>query len=206
MSRTIFLIAGPSGSGKTSLTNALLEIHPTLTRGITVTTRAPRSGETEGKDYYFVTPDQFDEMATNGSLLESDSAYGESYGVPRSLLAQPGNLALIVTLPGAVALKSRLPDAKTVLVLPESYGHAEQRIRERRAPKADERVSSLQSEFKLARAYDNDWGFDAVIHNVDFPLALRELQNVYFHRGSTVDSHNHPIPAPRMTYLSSWFV
>jgi ribose 1,5-bisphosphokinase PhnN len=94
MSRTVFLIAGPSGSGKTTLTQALVQRIPRLTKGITVTTRAPRPGEVSGKDYHFVTPEQFAKMEREGELLETDHAYNESYGVPFSAVEVVGDVAL----------------------------------------------------------------------------------------------------------------
>ncbi len=203
MSRTIFLIAGPSGSGKTTLTNALLERYPTLTRGVTVTTRLPRSAEIDGKDYHFVSAERFAEMARMEAFLETDTAYGENYGVPRSLLSMTGNLILIVTLPGAATLKRKLPAAKTILILPESSEKAAQRIHSRQAPNAVERVSSVPCEIAAALTYGDTVGFDSIIRNADFSAAFQELQDVYLQRGQRSPCNSQAARTLQYTYLSS---
>ena len=100
------------------MTQSLVERVPQLTKGITATTRVPRPGEVSGKDYHFVTPLQFSEMQQAGAFLETDYAYNESYGVPRSALEVEGDVALIVTVPGALSLRRILPYAMTLFVMP----------------------------------------------------------------------------------------
>ena len=92
MAGTIFLIAGPSGSGKTTLTQELVHCVPGLTKAVTVTTRQPRPGEISGVDYHFVSTKRFREMRQGGELIESDCAYNEHYGVPRTYWILPGTL------------------------------------------------------------------------------------------------------------------
>ena len=81
MSGTVLLIAGPSGSGKTSLTRALVNRVPFLTRAITVTTRLPRPGEVSGEDYHFVSPERFAALKRSDALVECAETYTESYGI-----------------------------------------------------------------------------------------------------------------------------
>ena len=176
MSRTVFLIIGPSGSGKTSLTQSLVERVPQLTKGTTVTTRVPRPGEVSGKDYHFVTPLQFSEMQQAGAFLEMDHAYNESYGVPRSALNVESDLALIVTVPGALSLQRILPYTMTLFVMPASAGTAAIRVSDRNSPNQAERIASYESEVSAARY------FDSVFLNLDFEQTVQEMVSVVLSR------------------------
>jgi guanylate kinase len=176
LSRTAFLIIGPSGSGKTSLTQSLVERVPQLTKGITVTTRVPRPGEVSGKDYHFVTPLQFSEMQMTGAFLETDHAYNESYGVPRSALDVEGDLALIVTVPGALSLQRILPHTMTLFVMPASAGTAAIRVTDRNSPNQAERIASYEAEVSAARY------FDSVFLNLDFEQTVQEMVSVVLSR------------------------
>jgi guanylate kinase len=172
LSRTVFLIAGPSGSGKTSLTQSLVERVPRLTKGTTATTRVPRPGEVSGKDYHFVTPLQFLEMQHAGAFLETDYAYNESYGVPRSALEVEGDVALIVTVPGALSLQRILPYTMTLFVIPASAGAAAGRVADRNSPNQTERIASYKTEVPAAR------NFDSVFLNFDFEETVQQMETV----------------------------
>jgi guanylate kinase len=176
LSRTVFLIIGPSGSGKTSLTQSLVERVPQLTKGITTTTRLPRPGEVSGKDYHFVTPLQFSEMQRSGAFVETDYAYNESYGVPRSALDVEGDVALIVTVPGALSLQRILPDTMTLFVMAASAGTAAGRVVNRNSPNQRERIASYETEASAARF------FDSVFLNLDFEQTVREMETVVLSR------------------------
>lgn len=183
MCRNIFLIVGPSGSGKTSLVNALLASHSGLTRAVTVTTRQPRPGEMNGKDYVFVSREEFEKMRAFDDFFETDTVFGEFYGIPRSVDEQEGDLVFIVTLAGARAVKRVCPEAKTILILPKSAEDARRRVIERRAPNEDERISGYETELRAAIAYSHEVDFEAVIENGCFEDALCEL-SVAFMRSS----------------------
>lgn len=182
MLRNIFLIVGPSGAGKTSLTNALISIRTGLKRAITVTTRQPRLGEVDGKDYIFVSQEKFEEMKVAGEFFETDSAFGESYGIPRDFDKQQGDLIFIITLAGARTVKRAYPEAKTVLILPTSIEGARQRVIERQAPNQNERINGYETEYRAAMTYAREVGFEAVIENDHFQDALRELEGVCMRR------------------------
>jgi guanylate kinase len=192
LSRTVFLIAGPSGSGKTSLTHALTQRINGLTKGITVTTRAPRPGEVDGRDYNFVSPEEFAAMEKRGTVLETDKAYNESYGVPHSALEPVGDIALIVTVAGAMSLKRLLPYSMTLFIVPESSAVAACRVAERNSPNELPRVASYESEAATARY------FDSVHHNLHFDQTLHDLETViharrrstYFHIQAFIPRHH----------------
>ncbi len=180
MSRTVFLIAGPSGSGKTTLTQALVQRMPLLTKGITVTTRAPRRGELSGRDYHFVTSTDFAPMERDGELFETDHAFNESYGVPHSVLEVEGDVALIVTVAGALTLKRLLPNTMTLFILQACAGVAAARIADRNSPNESARIASYEAEVAAARH------FDSVILNLDFDQALQQLEGVVISRRRSI--------------------
>lgn len=118
MAGTIFLIVGPSGSGKTTLTQELVRRVPGLTKAVTVTTRQPRPGEISGVDYHFVSTKRFREMQQGGELIESDYAYNEHYGVPRAVLDLAGDIAIVITVDGALTLRCQRTNARSIFILP----------------------------------------------------------------------------------------
>jgi guanylate kinase len=183
MSRTVFLIAGPSGSGKTSLTQALTQRMKRLTKGITVTTRAPRPGEVNGKDYFFVTPDEFVVMEKKGAFLETDKAYQECYGVPHSVLEPLGDISIIITIAGAMSLKRLLPYCMTLFIVPKSAEIAANRVAARNSPNESLRLESYESEVAAASR------FDAVLHNLDFDKTLSDLEDVIHTRRRSTYFH-----------------
>lgn len=187
MLRKIFLVVGPSGSGKTSLTNALIGIHRGLSRAVTVTTRQPRPGEENGKDYIFVSQPDFATMKAVGEFFETDNVFGESYGIPRNFDEQQGDLVFIVTLAGARAMKMAYPEAKTILILPHSVEDARRRVRERQAPNEAERISGYEAELRAAATYAQEVGFEAVVENDYFGDALRAL-SAFLMRSRTLEA------------------
>jgi guanylate kinase len=158
------------------LTQSLVERVPQLTKGITATTRVPRPGEVSGKDYHFVTPLQFRELQREGAFLETDSAYNESYGVPRSVLDVEGDVALIVTVPGALSLQRIIPYTMSLFVMPASAGTAASRVADRNSPNQAERIASYEAEVAAARY------FDSVFLNLDFEQTVQEMETVVLSR------------------------
>jgi guanylate kinase len=167
--RTIFLIAGPSGSGKTTLVDRLCRSDLGVSRAITVTTREPRLGETDGGDYYFVSPLTFESMRVAGRFLESTTVYNESYGVPLDAFANDLDLAVIVTPAGALFLSEILCGTHTVFIKPAGPLIAAERVCRRNARNADERLRLYAEEVASAEE------FQTIIVNEDFEQALQEL-------------------------------
>jgi guanylate kinase len=187
------LIAGPSGSGKTTLTQTLAQRVPQLTKGVTVTTRTPRIGEVSGKDYHFVTPEHFARMEHEGKLLETDHAYNESYGVPSSALEVVGDVALIVTVAGALSLKRLLPYTMTLFIVPDSAGTAAGRVADRNSPNERARIASYEAEVSAARH------FDSVFLNLDFGQTLKQLESVVRIQGVGRCSFGHSASSRAIT-------
>ena len=169
-----FVIAAPSGAGKSSLTRALLSAEPDLALSVSVTTRAPRPHECEGKDYFFRTPAQFEAMTRAGELLEWAQVFGRCYGTPRSpveaALAAGRDVAFDIDWQGHRQLRAALPgDVIGLFVLPPSLAVLEQRLRGRGSDSEAEIARRMQAaRAEIAHAPE----FDHVLVNDEFAAAL----------------------------------
>jgi len=132
----VYIISAPSGSGKSTLVNELLRLVPGLDFSISYTTRSPRGSEQNGKQYYFVSREEFEQMIRDDEFLEHASLYGKDYyGTARRFLReaeQKGNdLLLDIDVQGAAQIKQKLPDAVSIFVLPPDRKTLEWRLRKR---------------------------------------------------------------------------
>jgi guanylate kinase len=130
MSR-VYIISAPSGSGKSTLVNKVREIVPGLKFSISYTTRAPRAGEQNGREYFFVSPAEFEEMIGKDEFLEHAKFDGNYYGTARRFLAladQEGkDLLLDIDVQGAAQIKGRLADAVSIFIMPPNRRELEKR-------------------------------------------------------------------------------
>lgn len=135
MTRKVWILVGPSGTGKTTLAKELPQRVPQLRRAVTCTTRAPRPGEHEGVDYYFVTSEQFDFLLASGKLLESTTYGGNRYGLPADQFVglQDHDVLCVLDMVGVENLRMRLtPDTLRVVYMESpSAGELEKRMRAR---------------------------------------------------------------------------
>lgn len=178
MSR-VFVVGAPSGTGKTTLLARLVEQVAGLCFSVSHTTRAPRAGERDGKDYHFVSRAAFEAAAANGELLEWAEVYGNLYGTHRSELERSEaarlDLVLDIDVQGARSMRKAVPDAALVLILPPSLEALEQRLRERRT----ESEEALARRLREARAQLESYElYDYAIVNDDLERALRELEAI----------------------------
>ena len=140
----LFVITGASGTGKTTLVHEALKVLPDLDWSVSATTRRPRRGEVDGKDYQFVSTEQFKSMVDAGEMLEWAEVYGNSYGTPRApvvaAMDEGRSILLEIDLQGARQVRSAMPDAVSVFVLPPDFSVIEERLRSRATPQ-DQRQS-----------------------------------------------------------------
>lgn len=131
----LIVITGPSGVGKGTIVRSLLANYPQLSLSISATTRKPRSGEIDGRDYYFVARSEFTEMIERGKLLEWAEYAGNYYGTPKDKVEATLNLGksilLEIELIGARAIKQIFPSALRLFILPPSLAELEARLRRR---------------------------------------------------------------------------
>jgi len=133
MSGNIFIISAPSGSGKSTLTNELRRVVSNLDFSISYTTRPPRGSEQSGREYFFVSRDEFERMIRQDEFLEWAEVFGNYYGTAKRFLreaqAQGHDLLLDIDVQGAAQVKQRVPDAISIFVLPPSRKELERRLR-----------------------------------------------------------------------------
>jgi guanylate kinase len=131
----VFIISAPSGSGKTTLTNRLLSLVPGLQFSISYTTREPRGSEEGGREYFFVSREEFEKMLANGEFLEHANVFGNYYGTARRFLEeatkQGKDLVLDIDVQGAHQVKEKMPEAVSIFILPPSREVLERRLRNR---------------------------------------------------------------------------
>ena len=128
----LIILSGPSGVGKSTVVAKTMELRDDLCFSVSVTTRPPRPGEVDGKDYFFISSEQFERMVENNELLEHASYVQNSYGTPRSFvedrLEKGFNVILDIEVQGARQVFEKVPDAVSVFVLPPSMQVLEQRL------------------------------------------------------------------------------
>jgi len=179
MSGLLFVITAPSGAGKSSLIDALLKDDSRLRLSVSYTTRAPRPGEADGREYHFVDDKAFIAMLERGEFLECAEVHGYRYGtsqaVIREALARGQDLVLEIDWQGAQQVRRLHPDCIGVFILPPSVSELERRMRAR-GQDADaviqRRLASAEEEMSHAPE------FDYVIINKDFDEARQDLQAI----------------------------
>jgi guanylate kinase len=138
---SLLVLSAPSGAGKTTLVKALLARDPALRFSISYTTRSPRPGETDGKDYCFVDRARFQQMIDHGEFLEHAEVFGNCYGTSRAqveaLRTAGHDVLLEIDWQGARQIRANAPDCKTVFILPPSVAELERRLRSRATDSED---------------------------------------------------------------------
>ena len=126
------VISGFSGSGKGTLMKALLERYPNYALSVSCTTRAPRPGEVNGRDYYFVSEEEFCRMIRDGELVEYACYCGRYYGTPRAYveqrMAEGKDVLLEVEIQGALQIKEKFPETVLIFVMPPSAAELKNRL------------------------------------------------------------------------------
>jgi guanylate kinase len=180
----LYVIAAPSGAGKTSLLRALMRRRPGLEFSVSCTTRKPRPGERDGKDYHFIDREGFERLEAAGEFVEHANVFGNLYGTRRSVveaaLAEGRDLILEIDWQGARQVREHLPDAVQIFILPPSRAELEARLR-RRGSDSGEAIERRLKESTLEMSHWRD--FDYVIVNRDFDTSLAELEAIVDGRG-----------------------
>jgi len=175
----LFVVAAPSGAGKSSLVKALMELDSRVQPSVSHTTRAPRGQEKHGREYYFVSNEEFDAMVQAGAFVEWAHVHGKRYGTSRKAIeermAQGGDVVLEIDWQGALQIRQLFSNAVLIFILPPSWEELRSRLERRGEDSADIielRLRNASEEMAQARA------FDFVIINELFERALFDLKTV----------------------------
>lgn len=179
MTGALFIVSAPSGGGKTSLVKALLASEPEVKLSVSHTTRAPRPGEENGRDYHFVSAEEFERMQRAGEFLESAVIYGNRYGTSRTWIGQQlergQDVVLEIDWQGAQQVRKLMRGTVSIFILPPSLETLEQRLKGRSLDQPEaiaRRLAAAREEISHFRE------FDYVIINKDFNRAALELASI----------------------------
>lgn len=175
----VFVVSAPSGAGKSTLVQRLMASVEGLAFSISFTTRTPRPGEVDGRDYFFVDDSRFIAMVETGGFVEWVEVYGHRYGTGRAWLegelASGRDVLLDIETTGAGHLRQAIPDACMIFILPPSAASLEARLRSRGKDSDEQiriRMGHARHELALYEAYDY------LILNDDLDLAYRHFEGV----------------------------
>ena len=179
---TLFVFSGPSGVGKGTLNAKLFEeFGDQMAFSVSATTRGPREGEIDGKHYFFISKQEFENRIANNDFLEYAQFAGNCYGTPKSyvmsLLEQGKNVLLEIEVQGAMQVMERMPECVSIFVLPPSFDELERRLRGRGTETEDKIVKRLETA-RGELAYADKYQYQ-IINGGDLEAAYQELRSVY---------------------------
>lgn len=176
---SVFIVAAPSGTGKTSLVRELIARDPAVSESVSYTTRAPRRGEQNDRDYHFVNHDLFSIMANKGEFLESAEVHGNMYGTGQKWVdtqrAEGRDIVLEIDWQGAQQVRKQLPDVICIFLLPPSLAALRSRLTGR-AQDSDSIIERRLAAARMEVAHVHE--FDYVIINDDFGNAVQDLISI----------------------------
>ena len=175
----LFIISGSSGVGKGTLIKAFLDKHSEFKLSVSCTTRNPREGEIDGENYFFLTKDEFKSRIENNEFLEWAEFSGNIYGTQKSYvekkLTEGKNLILEIDTKGALQVKSQIPEAVLIFILPPSLEELEARLRGRHT-ETEEAIQKRLASTKLE--IENSKNYDHQIVNDSIEKALEKLEKI----------------------------
>ncbi len=178
----LFVFSGPSGVGKGTLKAKLFEeFADRIAYSVSATTRGPREGEVDGKDYFFISRQEFERRVKNNEFLEHAEFAGNCYGTPRvyveKLLDSGMNVVLEIDVQGALQVMKSMPECVSVFILPPSFEELEHRLRGRGTEteeKVRERLETAKRELPYAPQYDYQ-----IVNGGDIEAAYQSLREVF---------------------------
>lgn len=176
----MFIMSSPSGAGKTTISRMLLEHDPHICNSVSCTTRPPRPGEVDGKDYHFVSQEEFDRMAADGDFLEWATVFGHSYATPKAQvkagLKDGQDYLFDIDWQGTQQLYQKLErDVVRVFLLPPSIGE----LRRRLTGRGTDSPEVIHGRMERARSEISHWdGYDYVVVNDDIESCFEQVKKI----------------------------
>jgi guanylate kinase len=175
----LFVVSSPSGGGKGTLIQRVLKQVPNLSYSVSYTTRTPRNGEVAGREYFFVTPEEFEAMVAAGEFLEWATVHGKLYGTSRHQVSREvfegRDIILEVDVQGAASVRELVTDSVSIFILPPSAEILRQRLKARGTDSSEElelRLRNAPTELKHYKA------FNYVIINNQLEMAAGQLVSI----------------------------
>lgn len=161
LKNVLAVISGPSGVGKGTVIKRMFELEPTLCESISCTTRSPREGEKDGREYFFVSRQRFEEMIQGGELLEYSAHFENYYGTPRAFVEEKlktGDVILEIDVNGALSVKKSHPSAVLIMIVPPSLEELSRRLRSR-GTESEEKIAvrTARAQFELSKRDKYDY-------------------------------------------------
>ena len=175
----LIVISGPSGVGKGTIYNRLLDNDPSLTFSVSVTTRGPRNGETDGVDYFFISEEKYQELVAQDAFLEHATVHGHSYGTLKSQIHEKMekgyNVVLDIDPQGAKQVMAQWPECVSIFLLPPSY----QKLRERLYGRNTDDPKEIERRLSNARGEIEQVGlYQYTVVNDDLELAFEQVSAI----------------------------
>src|SRR5215216_793323 len=178
---TLFVVSSPSGGGKGTIIRHVLAVVDNLSYSVSYTTRAPRQSEVDGREYFFINRETFDEMVAAGEFLEWACVHGNFYGTSRKQIidetAAGADLILEVDVQGAASVRQLLMDSVSIFILPPSYEVLKQRLIARGTDSPEELAIRLRNAPDELEQYS---AFDYVIINDEIDRAVGQLASIIY--------------------------
>lgn len=194
----VFIISAPSGSGKSTLVNEIRNSVHGLEFSVSYTTRKPRGSEQNGREYYFIDRDEFEQMIRHDQFLEYADVFGNYYGTARRFLKEAevreNDLLLDIDVQGAAQLQKKLPKAVSIFILPPTRQELEKRLRRRSVAEHvpdDVIVKRLKAASREIENYSN---YDYILVNAELEDSIERLRAIILSERQCASGHNAGTP------------
>lgn len=206
MSGILYIISAPSGSGKTTLVNELRQYVPNLEFSISYTTRPPRGSEQDGREYHFISHEEFEARISRDEFLEYALVFGNYYGTTKSVLQQAkeqGNDVLLdIDVQGERQVKQKMPEAVSIFVLPPSRAELESRLRKRSLSENVHAEEVIRRRLDTARReIENYPNYDYILINDRLEQSVDRLQAIVL--GERVKMSGQPPSGVEKRYMET---
>lgn len=175
----LIVLSGPSGSGKNTVCDMAKEVMPNIWESVSMTSRKPRKGEVDGKDYYFVSEEKFEKNIEEGKMLEHAKFAGNYYGTPRESVQKQldagKDVLLVIEIQGALQIKEKIPQALFVFLLPPSMKELKRRLRMRKTETEEKLMERFETAYKEINELPK---YNYVIVNDKADEAARKLEAI----------------------------